>query len=74
MEKQQSRHFEYEVKDVTEWTKQTELAYWKSRAMALECENKMLLDYIKEASIKEIDKKLIETQGSNSNVVRNKAK
>lgn len=46
--------FEYEITDVTDWNQHTQVAYWKSRAMALEHQNRMLLDYIKETHEKQI--------------------
>lgn len=70
----QGKHFEYEVKDVVDWTKQTELAYWKARAMALECENTMLLDCIKEICTNDINKKIIDGQNLLCTNVKSKRK
>lgn len=56
MEQERPQRFEYEIKDVAEWNQQTELAYWKSRAMALEYENKILMECIKDSCVKNINK------------------
>lgn len=51
-----NKDYAYEVKEVVEWRSQNESAYWKSRALALEYENKMLLELVKSICFKQVEK------------------
>lgn len=44
--------------EVTEWQKQDQIAYWKSRAISLELENKMLHQHIRNVYAKTIEQYL----------------
>lgn len=42
------------LRDVADWHKQDQIAYWKSRALSLELENRMLHNCIRNAYVKQI--------------------
>lgn len=43
------------IPDVAEWQNRHQVAYWKSRALAAEYQNQMLLQHLRNAYVKQID-------------------
>ncbi|KAJ8953108.1 hypothetical protein NQ318_013452 [Aromia moschata] len=60
--------------EITEWQKQEQIAYWKSRAIGLELENRMLHEHLRNVYAKTIEDQLQYRecfQGSNDNAKNN---